>query len=99
MNKAQNLQEALSRAINAVNFGTTSGQQVSSDNFTIKNRNNTSEDVLVLNGEKPDKKEAERVAAFWGALIRKNYDGDFIVRMHIEKNPTPVEIPFINWMD
>ena len=99
MEKAQNLQDALDRAINAVNFGTTNGQQVSGDGFTVKSGSQYTEAVLLLNQVRQTKEDAERTAAFWGELIRKNYSGDFVVRAYIEGRFSPIELPFINWID
>jgi hypothetical protein len=92
------IHQALQHAINTVNFGTTSGHQYPKDGIKVASSQDLpySEPLVMIQAKASNDTTAAQVVKFWAVMIRRFYDGDFVVSMFVKDNFTPVQFSCID---
>lgn len=92
-----NLKQAVSMAINSVNFGSTSGHTVNESHLKIKEQGGIAEVKICLNFEQhfADIATATKALTFWGKAIRKNCAEEFVMQGFVQNIFHPIEVPFM----
>ena len=89
------LRTAVKNAIATANTNDT-GYVVPEDLLTVKDGAGLSgEPTVTINSQYKHKAAAHGAAVFWGGVIRRLYDGDFIVLAPITGQFNPYQLPFI----